>query len=1190
MDESVVRNLLAALETIYNVTSTNEARQQAQEYCEALKQNPSGPLYGYYLAHKDNQQPDVVRHFGLGLIEGAVRYRWSDGTLTTDTKTQIRQNVMSLAAEGTLPILTEQSFIKEKVARLFVEVAKREWPGAWDDMDVFLRQLFFKDETRREISLLILRSLCEDVCVYDDAVASLRKKDLRAGLLVTMASESILKKHYPHGVKGHKDEVTLMVGEAGNDGWISRLSVLLQELAQQCQSPAIAPVDEKITVAVLGTLASALGWVLVDAISATSVVPSICLALLSPSEKIRMGAADCYDVLSCRNLSEAEREKIIWPLLDDGGIELISKAYMAYATQILQGDAYKFLQKMVQATVNLGEQQVCAKRNAHVPKDLQKFLQLLYAMASHPSVLISSTVALFWTTILGHETFSKHSTVHGFVPPLLALYSGHLAKDFENRRKADTVYCHFASLDFDSVTEFRVAAGHTFQRAVNVIHCGVPVVPLDAFLWVANKVTEALKIDFPEDGNAKDSVQFQSFDGTFTLMEVTISSLVSIINDKQHPESEQVLNNMNSLLGMLVEYDGKSGSLLVRIHGCARAEPGSIISLSRQIEFPLTSRNTQGIRDLRRRAATTLVKIGRAIPSTLYHIYGEIETAVQSLIQRGAISISEKKMLLSFLLVIGFHSSNIQEQGMIFEKVVLPVAAELQSTELQGVLSDPKEFMAFTGAVEISEALTKGSRQQELEELLNNITQRRAKLSWSIDALSTFMKESIDSKDKQHLELWTSCLGRILPNLLSTIRCLNTIVNETLWADLHPELASVLSMSEAEKESIVVGRNSNAATGTGATSKVHKLVSYLRVWLSMLRENSYKLLAQISVLGPAFYSIPSLQTTLEQSLFEHVDNISNRQLRLLIKSAVQPIILNCPIEYMSSVLSHLLMVLFPYLDQRLQRDWKLASDEGLIMDEMDDPQDLDVSDEIVREVMLRDLTHSVADFLFSILDFSKLKPTIEQGHGTGASTGHKDITQLALFILSSDTIAQSVVSLVCHILTFKDTRACMRSVDTALCILAALAQHYPSTKAIISQFATVVLQAAMTALHDPYHQEGQQKLIQLITEVYVEVRAFDDTPKLTFQQALGPGVDRLEAFERELAAAESQTKKRALVRNFLQGIIGVAKSEWFKQKEQGDKPVSSRTIAGKYERPSQNVLDSEHHEDIGDGLASLFDE
>jgi len=86
------------------------------------------------------------------------------------------------------------------------------------------------------MALLILRSLCEDICIYDDAVAGLRKKDLRAGLLVIMASESVLKEHYPEGVKGHQNEVTLMVGEAGNDGWTSRLSVLLTELLPRCQS------------------------------------------------------------------------------------------------------------------------------------------------------------------------------------------------------------------------------------------------------------------------------------------------------------------------------------------------------------------------------------------------------------------------------------------------------------------------------------------------------------------------------------------------------------------------------------------------------------------------------------------------------------------------------------------------------------------------------------------------------------------------------------------------------------------------------------------------------------------------------------------------------------------------------------------------------------------------------------------
>ncbi|KAF9931292.1 hypothetical protein BGZ67_005404 [Mortierella alpina] len=1049
MDESALRQLLAALETIYSVSSTNEARQQAQKFCEALKQDPSGPLYGYYLAHKDNQQPDVVRHFGLGLIEDV----------------------------GSLHMLAEQAFIKEKIARLFVEVVKREWPGTWDDMDVFLRQLYFKDETTREMALLILRSICEDVCIYDDAVAGLRKKDLRAGLLVIMASESVLKEHYPDGVKGHHNEVTLMVGEPGNDGWISRLSLLLQELLPKCQNQF----------------------------------------------NIRDGHC---------------------------ATDLSSDAFTIRDDPI--GDAYLFIQKLVQATVNLGEQQLCAKRNAHVPKELSRFLQLLYSMASHPSVLISSVVGFFWTTLLGHDTFSKDLTVHGFVPPLLELYCVHLAKGFENRRTVDPIYRHFAAVDFDSLTEFRARAGQTFQKAVDVIHCGVPIVPLDALLWVASKVSEALKTEFPGSENGLGSHG---------------RPIANDIGERRQVGSLAAFTDMFRLNSS-------------QLFHC-------LDKLFKAVEYPLPSMNANDVRELRRRAAITLVKIGRTIPDTLYPIYSEIESAVQQLIQRHIISMGEKKTMLSFLLVIGFNSAADQERKTIFEKVVLPVAADFQCAELQGALSSSEQFMVYVGAKDLSDACSKTLQPEEINSLKDAIVGRRSTLSWSIDTLLTFMKETVDSKSPQKQDLWGYCLESMLPSLLSTIRCLNAINDESLWTGFSPEVGHVLLMSPEEKEMMVTGRISNPTTGTAGLSVI-RLIAELRTWLSVTKDHSYKFLAQISILGPAFYSIPSLQTILEQSLFGHVDNLTNRQLRFLINSCMQPLVINCPKEYMASVLSHLLMVLFPYLHQRLQKDWKLASEEGLVMDEKEDPEDRDVSDEIVKEMMLRDLTRYVSEFIFSILDYSKHKP---KGYAPGVQTtsAHKEITPLALFVLSTDAIAQSVIPLICSILTFEDTRACTRAAETALCVLQTLTQNYPGTKDIIGLFATVVLQAALQALHNPYHQEGHDKLILLITEVYVEVRAFDEAPKHVFSQALGAEAGRVETFERELSSTINKTKKHALVRNFLQGIIGVAKSEWFKQKEQGDKPTSIRTIAGNYERPSQSVLDSERSEEIGEDLASLFE-
>lgn len=63
--------------------------------------------------------------------------------------------------------------------------------------------------------------------------------------------------------------------------------------------------------------------------------------------------ADCYDVLSSRNWTDADRELVIWPILDGDAVELISRAYKAYATHVVQGDAYIFLQKMVQVRLKI---------------------------------------------------------------------------------------------------------------------------------------------------------------------------------------------------------------------------------------------------------------------------------------------------------------------------------------------------------------------------------------------------------------------------------------------------------------------------------------------------------------------------------------------------------------------------------------------------------------------------------------------------------------------------------------------------------------------------------------------------------------------------------------------------------------------------------------------------------------------
>ncbi|CAG8551299.1 5377_t:CDS:10, partial [Racocetra fulgida] len=163
------------------------------QYCNSIKDNPNAPIFGHLLALKENGQSDVVRHFGLQLLENAIRYKWIDGIYGGSEREQIKQAIINLVQNGTHDILIEKQFIKEKVAKLFADVARREWPTRWTDMNSLLRGLYISSES-----------------------------DLRDSLTCIITSYSILREKYPDGVKkdstnSRKDEVIIMQGEPDKD-------------------------------------------------------------------------------------------------------------------------------------------------------------------------------------------------------------------------------------------------------------------------------------------------------------------------------------------------------------------------------------------------------------------------------------------------------------------------------------------------------------------------------------------------------------------------------------------------------------------------------------------------------------------------------------------------------------------------------------------------------------------------------------------------------------------------------------------------------------------------------------------------------------------------------------------------------------------------------------------------------------
>lgn len=85
-----------------------------------------------------NAFPPYARQFGLQSLLFAVQHHWDD--YAPDERAALKSAALQLLASGTLHMLTEAIFVKEKLVRLIVEIIKRDWPQRWPTLFADLTQ------------------------------------------------------------------------------------------------------------------------------------------------------------------------------------------------------------------------------------------------------------------------------------------------------------------------------------------------------------------------------------------------------------------------------------------------------------------------------------------------------------------------------------------------------------------------------------------------------------------------------------------------------------------------------------------------------------------------------------------------------------------------------------------------------------------------------------------------------------------------------------------------------------------------------------------------------------------------------------------------------------------------------------------------------------------------------------------
>ena len=121
--------------------------------------------------------------------------------MVAEEKLFIKESLMKLLSTGTGHLTVEHLFMKDALARVVVELVKREWPQQWPSLLQELDSLCALGETQTELVMFVLLRLVEDVAVLQTLEQSQRRKEIYSALTANMEQIfsfllGLLEKHY----------------------------------------------------------------------------------------------------------------------------------------------------------------------------------------------------------------------------------------------------------------------------------------------------------------------------------------------------------------------------------------------------------------------------------------------------------------------------------------------------------------------------------------------------------------------------------------------------------------------------------------------------------------------------------------------------------------------------------------------------------------------------------------------------------------------------------------------------------------------------------------------------------------------------------------------------------------------------------------------------------------------------------
>jgi len=1157
--ETVVQELANAVDLTMNPSMSQEKRHEAYRLCDSFKNE--FPLCvqcqcALYFTSDNAPYTDIVRHFGLQLMEHCIKFRWYQ--MGQEDKLLIKNTIMNLVNSAS-PVL-QINYLKDALARVVVEMIKREWPQHWPGMLNELEYATTLGFCQTETVMLIFLRLFEDVILLQTIDNAARRRDISKELQLSMS------KIFPFFINVID----------------THCRQYLEFLSRNEQNAVTSII--RVTQLALTNVSELFEFIQLSHVNFKDCYIITILCSLLNDFNFRQPAVDCLSTLLARKCKNEERECVL-KLLDQP-LQQLSMVVLKAMGQEASDENNIFL-KTLSKVVSMLSTVLCAfwkdnKLHTYSSEEseiiLMYYVELLQVFLGFDSLNVVTNINQAWCTLFKHPEISKNVSVQqNYIPKWFLLSTKKLIKiDYKNLDS-------YTLLDFTDEESYYTVFYHTRAEIVETIRCASAVENSIMFSVIENLLKSCIE---------KTSIRMKVMpicepdSAEFLEWEVIVLILDGVVSKLSLALDSDIVRRGLKLIELCLKFDTRDPLILSFLLSCvsalfmflsATSWPSEYLhaTLNKMYEYLILECHPDDhlyvpIKDLRFHSASLFIKLSIKFPNLLLPVFDKLCSLSDQLLLKTSKTGDHLNVCLRLqeaLIVLNNHVPDYDKQAHFITHILEP--CQLMWQKVHNIVSgNPKELIAYLG-------LDRPPVELESDPCLEN----RNHLSHCVSVLACVMTRSNTNSSLSKIPFnspVTKPVYLLLPNVFLLIKNLNSLCSDDVKKMMHPSYEAVLQLFPQEREALL-GKNTVSEKNDPfqmfrqkpKPDPVHKIkCSILHVYESCL----LILGKSCQLLGEQFYALQNFAPSFIATIMSDAESLPHVRIRIVMKSFIKPFIINCSSKHYDNVLIPVLNSFLSHMLMRLSVTW-----HNLPEREEYDSKEGD-SEELLEDMMIRLLTREYLDLIKLCLTSSNDSKASPHGSVEEISIyqTNNDLSELGVKLLKNEQSRQLIVESILNGLSWNssigqfwktsqifqwDCRPISppwsdsQSSFKATFLMSLVVKHFTlEDERTAITIAPDLLIAVLESLHwFGHHDSNMGPLLATCLNIYETFRSKNEQLLSVLKKLPEINVETLERFDKWVMSNDQLNNKvnkgkREMLKKILSGCIGKDVSQTYKRK------------------------------------------